>query len=266
MASGHEAAAEAAEAAAINRPAGQPSGAAEQWVLAAEAWCRASEALEKARQAEPEGFAVRDAEAAHLGAGALLRGGSTAAGGAGAVATFPLSVERKGRSTSLDVPFTFGAPLRHARLTEWLGKERWAVRGGAAPATASPGGATEAAVQAAELLFVRDVLGPLRLRPGAVPEKIVARLLAIGVMVLQKRCEQLASVLSFMHMHSGTVGASSGLQPAFTEQNRAEQSRAEQAVALRLPACLLSCFIMSHYWCEMNQEDACPRKRTDAHR
>ncbi|KAL4433939.1 hypothetical protein ABPG75_000380 [Micractinium tetrahymenae] len=139
----------------------------------------------------PEMLCDRARSPPHVGAGALLRGGSTAAGGAGAVATFPLSVERKGRSTSLDVPFTFGAPLRHGRLTEWLGKERWAVRGGAAPATASPGGATEAAVQAAELLFVRDVLGPLRLRPGAVPEKIVARLLAIGVMALHKRCEAL---------------------------------------------------------------------------
>lgn len=109
----------------------------------------------------------------HLCGAGEPRGGSIAAGGGtGAVASFALSIERKGRSTTLDVPFTFAAPLRHARLNEWLGKERWAVRGGTPPAAASPGGATEAAIQAAELLFVRDVLGPLRLRPGAVPEKV----------------------------------------------------------------------------------------------
>ncbi len=98
-----------------------------------------------------------------------------AAGGAASpVASFPLNIERRGRSTTLDVPFTFAAPLRHARLTEWLGKERWTVRGDATPAPSPGGGATEAAVHAAELLFIRDVLGPLRLRPGAVPEKVGA--------------------------------------------------------------------------------------------
>ncbi|KAL4441858.1 hypothetical protein ABPG77_003774 [Micractinium sp. CCAP 211/92] len=128
----------------------------------------------------------------HPGGAGEPRGGSMAAGGAASpVASFPLNIERRGRSTTLDVPFTFAAPLRHARLTEWLGKERWTVRGDATPAPSPGGGATEAAVHAAELLFIRDVLGPLRLRPGAVPEKIVARLLAIGVMALHKRSEAL---------------------------------------------------------------------------
>ena len=64
LAAGHEAAAEAAEAAAANRPAGAPSGAAQQWELAAAAWGSVFQALQPARQADPEGSAVREAEAA----------------------------------------------------------------------------------------------------------------------------------------------------------------------------------------------------------
>lgn len=64
MAAGHEAAAEAAEAAAANQPAWVQSGAAEWWVRAAYAWRWAIDALEEARRDDPQGPAVREAEAA----------------------------------------------------------------------------------------------------------------------------------------------------------------------------------------------------------
>ena len=64
MAAGHEAAAEVAEAAADSQPAGARSAAGQEWVRAAEAWGSALEALQAARQADPKGPAVRNAEAA----------------------------------------------------------------------------------------------------------------------------------------------------------------------------------------------------------
>lgn len=103
---------------------------------------------------------------------------------------FVLAIERRGCSTTLSVPSSFYPPTRRQRLHEWLKKEGWTLRGGASQVT---GGlpTSEEAAHAAEMLFVRDTLGPLRLRPGAVPEKLVARLLSVGVMALHKRCESL---------------------------------------------------------------------------
>lgn len=53
--------ARAAEAAAARQPAAAQSGAAHEWVQAAKAWGSALEALETARQADPDGAAVRAA-------------------------------------------------------------------------------------------------------------------------------------------------------------------------------------------------------------
>lgn len=88
---------------------------------------------------------------------------------------FKLAAQRAGRTSTLLVPASLAAPARHSRLLAFLGKEKWAVAGGALPPLRSGGAGDASAEQlhAAELLFVRDVLGPLRRRATTpVPEKV----------------------------------------------------------------------------------------------
>jgi hypothetical protein len=87
------------------------------------------------------------------------------------VPTFALTIERGGSRLTLRVPLTFNTKLRLDRLHTFLRKEKWAV-GAMAPLAAGLGGQTDRQALAEELLFVRDCLGPLRTRPGAVPEKV----------------------------------------------------------------------------------------------
>ena len=86
---------------------------------------------------------------------------------------FLLTVERHSHATSLAVPAAFSSAARYARLVSWLAKEKWTAHNvGAAALAGGSAGVGERAMQAAEMVFVRDVLGPMRLRPGPVPEKV----------------------------------------------------------------------------------------------
>lgn len=60
---GHEAAAEAAHAAASTQPATALAAVGEEWLRASAVWRKASEALDVARQAHPGAAAVSEAEA-----------------------------------------------------------------------------------------------------------------------------------------------------------------------------------------------------------
>lgn len=110
------------------------------------------------------------------------------------IPTFYIYIERKKDKLTLAVPCTLKHQARYQRLLDFLTKENWRVR----PAACGPammaggwGGATEEQAQAAELLFVRDCLCPLRAKRGCLPEKMAAKLLEIGVKALHKRCLEL---------------------------------------------------------------------------
>ncbi|EFN57291.1 expressed protein [Chlorella variabilis] len=109
------------------------------------------------------------------------------------VPSFELTIQRGGVTTSLPVPFTFASAVRMTRLQEFLKRERWTVvTPGPAGAMAGGGGShSDRSAQAEELLFLRDCLGPLRARPGAVPEKTASKMLEVGVKGLHERTQRL---------------------------------------------------------------------------
>lgn len=95
-----------------------------------------------------------------------------------------------------------GGAARFACLTALLKKEGWAVRDAAGPGILAGGwgGCTSAQAQAAELMFVRDTLGPLRSRTGPVPEKVGRRWVAwweLGSVDCHRK-----SSLVHAHMHA----------------------------------------------------------------
>ncbi|PRW39330.1 hypothetical protein C2E21_7136 [Chlorella sorokiniana] len=109
------------------------------------------------------------------------------------VPTFQLVLERDSSAPqALDVPCCFTG-TRYDRLVAFLHNEHWTVAAPSprASAAARLAGCSEREVHAAELMFIRT-LGMLRSKAGtAVPEKVVGKLLGIGVKALHTRCEQL---------------------------------------------------------------------------